>query len=75
MLIKCQFKSRFRPDSYSEKEYTYRCSFDVNVGDIVKVPAGDGTGVARVSAVNVKETAVPSNVLPLLKEVIGPAEY
>lgn len=75
MLIKCQFKSRFRPDTYSKKEYTYRCSFDVNVGDIVKVPAGDGTGVARVLAVNVKETEVPSNVLPLLKEVIGPAEY
>lgn len=75
MLVKVQFKSRFKPDTYGGTEYTYRCDLDVNVGDIVTVPAGSGTGVARVTEINVKETSVPSNVLPLLKDVIGWANY
>lgn len=75
MLIKVQFKSRFKPDTYGGTEYTYRCDLDVNVGDIVTVPAGSGTGVARVTEINVKETSVPSNVLPLLKDVVGWANY
>lgn len=74
MLIKCQFKSRFG-ETFGGTEYTYKCDYDAAVGDIVKVPAGQGTGIARVTAVNVKETEVASNVLPLLKTVIGPAEY
>lgn len=75
MLVKCQFKSHFAKSGYGEKEYTYRCEFPVQVGDIVKVPAGDGTGTARISAINVKESSVPSNVLPLLKEVTCFATY
>lgn len=75
MLVKCQFKSLFAKNGYGEKEYTYRCEFPVQVGDIVKVPAGDSVRTARVSEINVKETSVPSNVLPLLKEVICFASY
>ena len=75
MLVKCQFKSHFAKSGYGEKEYTYRCEFPVQVGDIVKVPAADSVKTARVSEINVKETSVPSNVLPLMKEVICFASY
>lgn len=75
MLIKCQFKSQSSKNGYGGRGYTYRCEFPVQEGDIVRVPAGDDIGIARVSEINVKETSVPSNVLPLLKEVIGFADY
>lgn len=75
MLVKVQFRARFK-DTYGESEYTYICDYPAAVGDIVKVPAGtSGEKIARVSAVDVPETEVASNVLPLLKTVIGPAEY
>lgn len=74
MLVKCQFKSRFK-DSFGGTGYTYFCDYEAAVGDIVKVPTGTGEKIARIAEINVKETEVPSNVLPLLKTVIGPAEY
>ena len=74
MLVKCQFKSRSK-DSFGGTGYTYLCNYDAIVGDIVKVPTGTGEKIARISEINVKETEVPSNVLPLLKTVIGPAQY
>lgn len=78
MLVKVQFKSRFKPYNYGGNEYTYDCDLDVSVGDVVTVPAGigeNGTGVARVSEINVDETSVPPDVLCRLKKVIGWANY
>ena len=74
MYVKVQFKSRFG-DTYSDREYTYRCNYDAIVGDIVKVPAGDGTGIARVSAINVPLMEIDTYTQSRIKDVIGPAEY
>ena len=74
MLIQCQFKNA-RGDGWTEKTYAYRCEFPVQVGDLVEVPNKDGPKIVRVAEVDVPETAIASNVLPLLKTVIGPAEY
>ena len=78
MLVKVQFKSRFKPYNYGGNEYTYDCDLDVSVGDVVTVPVGigeNGTGVARVSEINVDETSVPPDVLCRLKKVTGWANY
>lgn len=74
MLIQCQFKNA-RGDGWMEKTYAYRCEIPVQVGDLVEVPNKDGTKTVRVAEINVPETSIASNVLPLLKTVIGPAEY
>ena len=74
MLIQCQFKNS-RGDGWTEKTYAYRCEIPVQVGDLVEVPNKDGPKVVRVAEVDVPETSIASNVLPLLKTVIGPAEY
>lgn len=74
MLIQCQFKNA-RGDGWMEKTYAYRCEIPVQVGDLVEVPNKDGPKVVRVAEVDVPETSIASNVLPLLKTVIGPAEY
>lgn len=74
MYVKVQFKSRFG-DTYGGREYTYRCNYDAIVGDIVKVPAGDGTGIARVSEINVPLTDIDTYTQSRIKDVIGPAEY
>ena len=74
MIIQCQFKNS-RGDGWMQKTYAYRCEFPVQVGDLVDVPNKDGTKTVRVAEINVPETSIASNVLPLLKTVIGPAEY
>lgn len=74
MLIQCQFKNS-RGDGWTEKTCAYRCDIPVQVGDLVEVPNKDGPKVVRVAEVDVPETSIASNVLPLLKTVIGPAEY
>ena len=74
MIIQCQYKNS-RGDGWMQKTYAYRCEFPVQVGDLVDVPNKDGTKTVRVAEINVPETSIASNVLPLLKTVIGPAEY
>lgn len=74
MIIQAQFKNA-RGDGWTEKTYAYRCEIPVQVGDLVEVPNKDGPKVVRVAEVDVPETSIASNVLPLLKTVIGPAEY
>ncbi len=74
MLVQCKFKSKFN-DEFAGRAYTYKCDYDAKVGDIVKVPAGSGEGIAKIVEINVLEYSVKSDVFPLLKTVIGPAEY
>lgn len=74
MIIQCQYKNS-RGDGWMQKTYAYRCEFPVQVGDLVDVPNKDRTKTVRVAEINVPETSIASNVLPLLKTVIGPAEY
>lgn len=74
MFVKVQFKSRFN-DTYGGREYTYNCSYDAAVGDIVKVPAGEGTGIARVSAINIPLSEIDTYTQSRMKDIIGPAPY
>ena len=74
MLVSVQFKSRSSGE-FTGRKYTYKCDYDAIVGDIVKVPAGAGEGIARITDINVPDYSVKSDVYPLLKTVIGPAEY
>ena len=74
MIIQCQFKNA-RGDGWTDKTYAYICSFPVKVGDLVEVPSGKETKIVRVAEVDVPETSIASNVMPLLKTAIGIAEY
>ena len=74
MLVKCQFKKK-GSDEFGGREYTYLTDLPLKVGDIVRVPAGDSEGIARVSEINVPEISVRSDLFPLLKHVIGYSDY
>lgn len=74
MIVKCQFKLK-SSDGYGGREYTYLTDLPLKVGDIVRVPAGDSEGIARVSEINVPEISVRSDLFPLLKHVIGYSDY
>lgn len=74
MIVKCQFKLK-SSDGYGGREYTYLTNLPLKVGDIVRVPAGDSEGIARVSEINVPEISVRSDLFPLLKHVIGYSDY
>lgn len=51
-IVAVQFKSRYT-DEFQGREYSYFAAHPLAVGDVVEVPAGSGTGLARVSRVNV----------------------
>lgn len=74
MLVSCRFKSK-SADDFVGRAYTYKCDYPAQVGDIVKVPAGSGEGIAKIVEINVPEYSIRSDVFPILKTVIGPAEY
>lgn len=57
-LVQVQFKSRYG-DGYGSQSYTYIADIPLSVGDIVTVPTKNGEGEARVSRVNVPESALP----------------
>lgn len=52
-IVAVQFRSRYKPDTFSGGEYTYISDVPLAVGDIVKVPTRFGDSEARVSRVNV----------------------
>lgn len=74
MLIQVQFKNA-KGDGWMNRTYAYKCDFDVQVGDLVEVPAGEETKTVRVAEINVPEYTVKSDVFPKLKSVIRAAEY
>lgn len=79
MFVNVQFQNRFKPGDYTQKEYTYRCDFPVQVGDMVEVPvstqAGEVAKTVRVSAVDVPEYAISAEASRNMRSVIRPAEY
>lgn len=74
MIVKCQFKQD-EIKGYGGRMYTYMTDLPLKVGDIVRVPAGDGEGIARVSVIDVPEHTVDANLFRVLKHVIGFADY
>ena len=74
MIVKCQFKQD-ETKGYGGRMYTYTTDLPLKVGDIVRVQAGDGEGIARVAVTDVPEHTVDANLFRVLKHVIGFAEY
>ena len=75
MLVSVQFRSRFGDHAWGGQTYTYRCDYDAKVGDLVDVPAGNASKVARIAEIDVPEYSVDPDIFPRLKAVIGPAKY
>lgn len=73
MIINVQFKNKVSP-GFGGRKYSYRTNLGVAVGDIVKVPTSGDTGIAKVTDINVPESAVAPHILPLLKTVAEFAE-
>jgi hypothetical protein len=68
--ISVQYKSKFAPDTFGSREYTYIDGIgDLAVGDLVIAPAGKGQSTAQVSKVDVPESKIDERVMPLLKTV------
>ena len=68
-IVNVQFQSKYDPDLFSGREYSYRAAIKLFPGDVVVAPAGNGESVARVIRVNVPESKVDESVLPLLKTI------
>lgn len=69
-IVQVQFKNRFS-GQYSGREYTYIADIPVQVEDIVKVPAGNGTSEAKIVRVDVPESEIPAWMQ--LKHITEPA--
>lgn len=59
---------------FSGRTYNYFCEIDAKVGDLVKAPTAKGHSTAKVSEVNVPESQVDANILPILKTITEFAE-
>lgn len=68
MIINVQFKNKVSP-GFGGRKYSYRTDLGVAVGDVVKVPTSGDTGIAKVTDINVPESAIAPHILPLLKTV------
>lgn len=76
-IVGVKFKDKYRPGEFCGREYTYFLAdgIDLQAGDIVKVPAGNGEGVAQVTRVGIKESEVDERVMPFMKTITsGPIE-
>lgn len=73
MIIHVQFKNKVSP-GFGGRKYSYRTDLGVAVGDVVKVPTSGGTGIAKVTDINVPESSIAPHILPLLKTVTEFAE-
>lgn len=69
-IVQVQFKNRFS-GQYGGKAYTYAADVPVQIDDIVKVPAGNGTSEAKVVRVDVPESEIPAWMQ--LKHITEPA--
>ena len=69
MIVKCQFKQNATKD-YGGRMYTYTTDLPLKVGDIVRVPAGDGEGIARVTVTDVPEHTVDANLFRVSCSII-----
>lgn len=65
-LVAVQFRSRYKQDTFSGREFTYIADVPLSVGDIVNVPTKYGTSEARVSRVDVQITEIACRVGQLL---------
>ena len=68
-IVGVKFRNKYNPEVYNGLEYSYRTAIKLEIGDIVVVPAGNGEGVAQVTAVNVPESKVDERFLPILKTI------
>jgi len=74
MVIEVNYESHMR-DGFGSRPYSYFCTIpDIKVGDLVKAPTGRGESLARVSAVDIPEYRIPSNILEIMKTVTEKAE-
>lgn len=76
-IIAVQFKDKKNPEKFGGREYTYYTKVSLAVGDVIVAPVGKGTGVVRVSRIDVKDSEVDVRIMPLMKtinEVIKPKE-
>jgi len=76
-IIAVQFKDKNDPGKFGKREYTYYAKVDLSVGDVIIVPTINGTGIARVSRVDVKRSEIDVRVEPnmrTIEEIVRPKE-
>ena len=69
MIINVQFKDK-KYGIFTGSKYSYRCDIPgVQVGDILIAPTVRGDSEVRVCAIQVPESSIRTNILPLLKTI------
>lgn len=59
---------------FDGRTYSYYCEIDVKVGDTVKAPTKKGDSVARISEIDIPESRIDRNILPIMKTITAFAE-
>ena len=72
-IVQVQFQSKHNKDLFAGREYSYYAAIPLKLDDIVAVPTKHGTGVAKVTKVNVSPDDVGCDIR-LLKSVESLAE-
>lgn len=74
MVVEVNYANNSR-DGFGTRPYSYFCTIpDIKVGDLVKAPTGRGESLARVSAVDIPEYRISSDILGLMKTITEKAE-
>lgn len=70
MIIGVKFPSKFNPNDFGGREYSYNCCIpDVKVGDIVIAEARGKETEVKVSRVDIPASEIPANIFKMLKTI------
>ena len=72
-IIAVQYRDP-KTNIFRGREYTYFSTVDLSVGDIIIVPVGQGTSVARVCNIDVSESKVDERIMKTINEVVRPLQ-
>lgn len=72
-IVGVNFMSK-KTGEFGGKTYNYFCEVDAKVGDLVSVPTAQGDSVAKVCEVNVPESSIAPQILPIMKTITAFAE-
>lgn len=68
-IVGVQFQRDGRPNEYFGREYNYKTTINLAVGDVVIVPTTKGNGIAKVRSIDVPENKIDERILPTLKTI------
>lgn len=66
-IVAAQFMGEY---DFEGREYTYYSEVDLQPGDIIRVQAGKGTGIVRISRIDLDDSEISEKVKPFMKTIV-----